>query len=273
MYKNRALILIILVIFSIGFSISAVSAFDNSNSTDETISISDSETIEDLNAIEDTNSSEKLEKCEDSNDIENLSVCEDPSNEMLSASVNSSEEVLSSSVSVSNGHTFHKCGYSFTVSPYQYKKIKQAISAGKKQTFLDYGFEFKVKTNKVITTKVVVKTKTYYKKVRYEGLTYYPYRGVKLANLKKYYNNGWKKYKTGYESSNGKSKKYLGYNYVKLKKTVKTYKKVTMRVYANIYYVGEYDYVTGQHLYYPFVSFDAMKNGYRSKNLDFTLLK
>ena len=70
------------------------------------------------------------------------------------------------------------------------------------------------------------------------------------------YDNGWKKYWTGYESAKN-SKRYLGYNYVKLKKTVKTYKTVKMRVYANIGYTGEYD---GRTILIPNVSdadFDA----------------
>lgn len=271
MNKSRVFI-IFLAIFFIGFSFGSVSAVEDTNITNELISIPDSGSIDNLNAIENVSSSEKLEKIDDSVGSENLSIIENSSYETLSLSLNSSDNVLSSSVSVSNGHTYHKLGYSFTVSASQYKKIKNAISAGKKHKFLDYGFEFKVKTNKIITTKVLVKTKTYYKKVRYEGITPYPYNGVKLVNLNDYYRNGWKKYQIGYESAYGKSKKYLGYNFVKLKKTVKTYKKVRMRVYATISYVGKYDYVTGQHAYYPWVSFEAMKKGYSTKYLTGTLL-
>ena len=268
--NKKGVILILLAIFAIGFSISTVSAIDDTNSTEDLSSISDSDSLDDLNTIESINSSEKLDKCEDSSAIENLSVSEN-SSEPLELSINSSDNVLSSSVSVSNGHTFHKGGYSFTVSPYQYAKIKNAINTGKKHKFLDYGFDFRVKTDKVITTKVLVKTKTFYKKVRYEGFTHYPYRGIKLVNLKKYYKNGWKKYAAGSEQIKN-SKKYLGYNYVKLKKTVKTYKKVKMRVYADISYVGEYDYVTGQHAFFPWVSFEAMKTGYKTKYLNGILL-
>lgn len=267
MSKSKFLIIFTLVLFALCFTLGSVSAIDNSNSTDSLNVIGDSEFDDTLNVPDEVNSLKQ------SDGDDNLTVSESDSCENLSVSVNDSDNVLSSSVSVSNGHTFKKCGYSFKVSANQYKKIKHAISAGKKYKFLDWGFEFKVKTNKVIKVKVLVKSKTIYKKVRYEGFTPYPYNTIKLANLKNYYKNGWKKYFSGYESSYGKSKKYLGYNYVKLKKTVKTYKTVKMRVYATISYTGKYDYVTGEHVYYPFVAFDAMKKGYPSRYLDFTLLK
>lgn len=263
---NKSKFLIIFSLFIVlCLSLGSVFAADDSNSTDTLKVINESSPENTLNVPEEDNSLEQSE------DMDNLTVSESDSCENLSVSLNDSENVLSSSVSVSSGHTFKKCGYTFKVSDNQYKKIKQAISAGKKHKFLDWGFNFKVKTNKVVKVKVLVKTKTYYKKVRYEGITRYPYNGIKLANLKSYYNNGWKKYSTGFDIAKN-SKKYLGYNYVKLKKTVKTYKTVKMRVYANIGYVGEYDYVTGEHVYYPVVEFDAMKKGYPSKCLDFTLL-
>lgn len=53
---------------------------------------------------------------------------------------------------------------------------------------------------------------------------------------------------------------------------VKTYKTVYMRVYATISYVGEYDYVTGQHAFFPWVSFDAKKSGYSDRYLNGYLL-
>lgn len=227
-------ILFLFLVLSICFSLGAVSAVDNSNVTGDLGIINDS--AQDVLNVPEENGivSKSVEN-------DNLTVSELESNETLSLTNGSSNEVLSSSVSVSSGHTFKKCGYTFKVSDNQYKKIKEAISAGKKQKFLDWGFEFKVKTNKVVKVKVLVKTKTYHKKVRYLGLTYYPYKEVKLANLKYYYKNGWKKYDSGYESAKN-SKKYLIYDYVKLKKTVKTYKTVKMRVYATIGYTGEYDY-------------------------------
>ena len=265
MNKSKFIMLFSFVLFVACLSLGSVFAVDNSNSTD-TLNVVDDEQDQ-LSIPENDNALSQ------SDDVDNLTVSESDSNETLSLSTDSSNEILASSVSVSSGHTFKKCGYTFKVSDSQYKKIKEAIKVGKKQKFLDWGFSFKVKTNKVIKVKVLVKSKTYYKKVRYEGLTYYPYRGVKLANLKYYYNHGWKKYTTGYESSYGKSKKYLGYNYVKLKKTVKKYKTVKMRVYALIDYEGEYDYVTGQHAYFPWVSFEAQKSGYKSKYLTGTLLK
>ncbi|WP_407410768.1 hypothetical protein [Methanobrevibacter sp.] len=265
MNKSKLILSCLFVLFVACLSLGSVFATDNSNSTD-TLKVIDDE--QDALSIPENDVA-----LSQSGDADNLTVSESDANETLSLSSDSSKEVLASSVSVSSGHTFKKCGYTFKVSDSQYKKIKNAISAGKKQKFLDWGFEFKVKTNKVIKVKVLVKTKTYHKKVRYEGLTYYPYKAVKLANLKYYYKHGWKKYDTGFQSSNGKSKKYLGYNYVKLKKTVKTYKTVKMRVYATIYYEGEYDYVAGPHVYYPVVNFDAMKKGYSSRYLNCALLK
>ena len=270
--NKKLLILIILTIFCIGVSISSVSAIENSNSTDDLDVVDDSDSVNTLNSVEREDSSENLSKSDDSDSLESLGVCESSSDENLSAQVNSSSDVLTSSVSVSSGHTYYKCGYTFKVSSNQYKKIRQAINAGKKQTFLDEGFRFSVKTNNVIKTKVVVKTKTYYKKVRYEGLTKYPYNTIKLANLKSYYNSGWKKYATGYEIAKN-SNKYLGYNFVKLKKTVKTYKTISMRVYATISYEGDFDYVYGPHYYYPIVSFYAKKSGYSTKYLTGDFLK
>ena len=90
--------------------------------------------------------------------------------------------------------------------------------------------------------------------------------------MNNYYRNGWKKYSGGFESARN-SNRYLGYNFVKIKKTVKTYKTVSMRVYATISYVGINDYYYGQHAYYPWISFDAMKSGYKTQYLGGTLLK
>lgn len=268
MYKNK-LFLIVMAIFCLILAIGSVSASEYSNSSDNLSYADDSQSIDELNAVDDVDS-ENVGKSVDSDNEDNLSASDN--NELLSQESNSSKEILSSSVSVSSGHTYKKLGYTFKVSANQYKKIREAINMGKKQKFLDWGFKFKVKTNKVIKVKVVKSTKKYYKKVRYEGLTRYPYKSVKLANLKNYYNNGWKKYSQGFESVYGKSSKYLGYNYVKLKKVVKKYKTVSKRVYAIISYVGKYDYDYGEHAYFPWVSFDAIKSGYKTNYLDGTLL-
>ena len=266
-------LLILLTIFCIVFSIGSVSAIENSNSTDGLNVIDDSDSLNTLNAVENEDFSENLSKIDESDCLDNLGVSESSSNENLSVSANSSDEVLTSSVSVSNGHTYNRLGYTFKVSEYQYKLIRKAINAGKKQTFLDDGFEFTVKTDNVVKKKVLVKTKTYYKKVRYEGLTKYPYRSIKLVNLNNYYRNGWKKYSGGFESV-WNSNRYLGYNFVKIKKTVKTYKTVSMRVYATISYVGINDYNGyGQHVCYPWISFEAMKSGYKTQYLRGTLLR
>lgn len=259
-----------LVLFCMIVSIGSVFASDLSDSSDN-LTLEDSDSIDNLNAVEDVDS-EKLSESISQESKDNLSVSENDG-EVLSQDVNSSDDVLSSSVSVSSPHTYNRLGYTFTVSASQYKDIRDAINAGKKQKFVDWGFKFKVKTNKVIKVKVLKNTKTYYKKVRYEGLTPYPYNSIKLANLKSYYNKGWKKYWTGFESVKN-SRKYLGYNYVKLKKVVKTYKTVSMRVYAKVTYVGEYDYnYDHPHYYFPVVEFYAMKSGYSSKYLDGTFIR
>lgn len=263
--KNK-LIFTLLAIFCVIISLSAISASDLSNNTNDLAEIDSSDDY--LSSVETvTDENEPLAKSDDSSPI---SVSEN-SSEALSLNVEESNEILSSSASVSsddNPHTYHINGYTFTVSGNQYGKIKDAINMGKKHDWLDNGFAFKVKTDKVIKVKKLVSKKTYKKKVRYEGLTRYPYNGIKLANLKKYYNKGWKKTFTSYETAKH-SKKYLGYNYVILKKTVKKYKKVKMRVYAEIEYQGWSRYYDGPHYYYPWVSFEAQKAGYSSKYLDF----
>lgn len=266
MNKNKFFILVALAIFAVCFSLASVSAADDSNSSDS------------LNAVEDTNVSDTLNAPEEvdtlsqenSNDVDNLSVSESSSGEVLTLSTNSSDSVLSTSVSVSSGHTFYKYGYKFKVSDSQYKKIKKAIKAGKKQTFLDWGFKYTVKTNKFEKVKILVKKQTTYKKVRYEGLSKKTHTRVILANLKPYYDAGWQRYYMSYKEAN--SNKYYGYNYVHFKKTVKKYKTVKMRIYATISYVGEYDYVTGQHSYFPWVSFTAKKSGYDDRYLEGYLL-
>lgn len=296
MYKNKLMLSTLLAIFCFLIAINSVAAIDNSTFNDE-LAVTDNLTSQNqLNSINpdsnlneqplEKNSDENLTKSEDKEDelsiIEdderleksdesNLTTADNASDEIISIPVNSTADVLSSvSVSSSQGHIFHKGGYTFKVSTNQYKKIRQAINIGKKRQFLDWGFEFKVKTNKIIKVKFLKNAKTVYKKVRYEAFTPYPYRGIKVANLNNYYKNGWKKYRIGYESTYGQ--KYLGYNYVILKKVYKSYKTVPMRVYANICYVGSEDYVTGQHAFFPWVSFEAMKTGYKTKYLGGYLL-
>ena len=262
MNKNKSLILIALAIFVICFSLGSVSSADNGTGS--------------LNAIDDANSVDKLNALEEvdslsQTDGDKLAISDSSSNEVLALSTNSSDNVLSTSVSVSSGHTFHKYGYTFKVSGSQYKNIKDAIKMGKKQKFLDWGFDYTVKTNKVIKVKVLAKKQTIYKKVRYEGLSKKTHTRVIFNNLNYYYNNGWQRYDMSYQPAKN-SKKYVGYNYVHFKKTVKKYKTVYMRVYATISYVGEYDYETGQHAYFPWVSFDAKKSGYGERYLKGYLL-
>ena len=266
MNKNKFLILVALAIFAVCFSLGSVSAADDSNSTDC------------LNAVEDTNVSDTLNAPEEadtlsqenSNDADNLSVSESSSGEVLALSTNSSDSVLSTSVSVSSGHTFYKDGYKFKVSDSKYKKIKKAIKAGKKRTFLDWGFRFTVKTNKFEKVKILVKKETIYKKVLFDGLTK-SHKRVIFNNLKSCYDAGWQRYYMSYKEAKN-SNKYLAYHYVHFKKTFKTYKTVKMRIYATISYVGEYDYVTGEHSYFPWVSFTAKKSGYDDRYLEGCLL-
>ena len=268
MNNSKFLILVALAIFAVCFSLGSVSAADDSNSTDSLNAVEDANAADTLNAPEEVDTLSQ----ENSNDADNLSVSESSSDEVLALSANSSDNVLSTSVSVSSGHTFYENGYTFTLSDYYYKMVKRAIKAGKKQTFLDWGFDFTVKTKNLEKVKILVKKHTIYKKVRYEGLTKYPYRTIKLADLKSYYRNGWKKYAQGFDNVGFKSSKYNGYNYVKLKKVVKTYKTVKMRVFADFYYVGTYDYDTGEHSYFPWISFEARRSGYSARYLSGCLL-
>lgn len=265
--NKKVLIMVSLAIFAICFSLGTVSAIDNSSFTDNLNAVDDASSVDALNAPEDADS---LSQCDNSNDVGNLTLSESSSDEKLALSINSSDNVLSSSVSVSSGHTFHKNGYTFKVSDNQYKKIKKAINAGKKQKFLDWGFKFTVKTKNFKKVKVLVKKQTIYKKVRYDALTK-SHERVILNNLKTYYDAGWQRYKMTYKEAKN-SNKYLAYHYVHFKKTVKTYKTVKMRIYATISYVGEYDYVTGEHAYFPWVSFDAKKSGYEERYLGGCLL-
>ena len=249
MLNKKHLILSLLAVILMVVSTGLISAHEYSNLTDD-LSFN-------------SNFNEDLVKIDDSDFSNNLSVSENESCEVLSANINSDENVLSAS---SQGHTYHIDGYTFTVSSSQYAKIKNAIKMGKQKDWLDNGFTFKVKTNKVKKVKVLVKTKTYKKKVKYEAFKPYTYNVVKLANLNKYYKKGWKKYSQGYKSYKNQ-KKYLGYNYVVLKKTVKKYKKVKMRVYAKVTYQGWSKYNGGPHYYYPWVDFNAMKSGYKTRYL------
>ena len=257
MNKNKFLILVALAIFAACFSLASVSAADDSNSSDSLNAAEDINADDTLNAPEEEN----LLSQENSNGGDNLSVSESSSAEVLALSTNSSDNVLSSSVSVSSGHTFYKNGYTFTLSDYYYKMVKRAIKAGKKHTFLDWGFDFTVKTKNLEKVKILVKKYTIYKKVRYERFDY-PYI-TKTANLNNYYSHGWKKYNHKWHNGN---------HYAYLKKTVKKYKTVKMRVFADFYYVGKYDYDTGEHFYFPWISFEARRSGYSERYLSGCLL-
>lgn len=172
-----------------------------------------------------------------------MNIRKDNSDEVLSKQVNSSEEVLSSSVIVYSNHVYKVGKYTFKLSDKQYKDIKNRkvhyVRVNSKDS----------KTVKIpkYKNKKVIKCKWKYKKVRWEGLTRYPYTGIKLANLKSYYNSGWKKVTYGYETAYN-SNRFLGYNYAILKKKVyytKTkkvksgYKKVKLKVSTQIGLTGE----------------------------------
>ncbi len=113
------------------------------------------------------------------------------------------------------GHTYHEGDYTFTLSNTQYKQIKNH------KVHYVYVKTSSYKTIKVpkYKTKKVTKYKWKYKTVKTEAFKPYTYKTVKLNSLGKYYKNGWKKHSTGYKSYKNQ-KKYLGYNYVVLKKKV-----------------------------------------------------
>ena len=294
MYKNKLLIFVILV-FCFVISIGFVSASDNLTSQDNLTISDDFNSKENLNAIDD-NTFENLSKSDDENSVEELSVSENDSSEVLTLnndssevlalSTDSSDDVLSSSVTVSSKepHTFYKNGYKFTVSASQYDKIKKAIKMGKKHDWLDNGFIFKVKTNKVhiykkpiYKTKKVTKYKWAYKKISVSQQKYWDWE-LKFHLNKK--TKGWQCYKL-VETDFEDGIPYKHYVYLKKKvkyaatKKIKTgnYKNVKMRVYARISYQGWFEYNGGEHFYYPMVEFLAMKNGYSSKLLDIIALR
>lgn len=277
--KNKTLLIfMILAIFSIGITISSVSALDNTTTDNLTI-VDDSNSIDNLNAINEVTSINASTENNSTISNEKLGVSKSESSEVLSLNVNSQDNILSSSASSSNkGHTYHINGYTFTVSASQYAKIKKAIKIGKTHDWLESSFDFKVKTNKIYTykkpiykTKKVTKYKWKYKKLSVSQVKYWEWE-YKYYTSKK--TNGWTCYKL-METDFDYGVPHKHYVYLKKKvkykttKKVKTgkYKKVKMRVYANIRYIGSDDYVTGEWLYYPWVDFNAMKKGYSTQYL------
>lgn len=240
------------------------------------------------------NTTANVEILTKTNNESNLSIDESSNDEILSnmAILTSVVDIPSQSntakivKNTAKGHTYHKVGYAFKVSANQYKKIRKAINYGKKHKFLDWGFEFKVKTNKIhkykkpiYKNKKVTAYKWKYKKISVSQETYWKW-DYRFYTDKTKTKNGWICYKlsqTDYEYG----VPYTHYVHFKKKvkyittKKVKTgrYKTVNMRIYANIIYVGSEDYVTGQHAYFPWVSFQAMKSGYKTIYLNGLLLK
>lgn len=318
MYKNKLILSSLLAFFCFLMVIGSVTATDNSTLGDDLAIAENYSSQNQLNSIEETDTlnsdfnENSLEKCslnqnltisedkkgelstiEDNEYLErteeaNLTVVDNASDETLSMPVNSTADLLSSSVSVSSsqGHTYHKGGYTFKVSAYQYKKIRQAINVGKKHKFIDWGFEFKVKTNKIhkhkkpiYKNKKVTAYKWKYKKISVSRETYWKW-DYRFYTDKTKTKNGWICYKLS-QTDFEYGVPYTHYVHFKKKvkytttKKVKTgrYKTVNMRIYANIIYVGSEDYVTGQHAYFPWVSFQAMKSGYKTIYLNGLLLK
>ena len=280
-------LLIIFAIFAVGITISSVSAIDDSNLTDDLSIIDESSSIDSLNSIENSNPIESLNKNDESNSADYSSISQICPPQALSLDLNSKENVLSSSVSVSsnnNGYTYHMNGYTFTVSSNQYKHIKNAIKMGKKHDWLDDGFSFKVKTNKFYTykkpiykTKKVTKYKWKYKKLSVSQVKYWDWE-YKYHTDKK--TNGWICYKL-METDFDYGVPHKHYVYLKKKvkykttKKVKTgnYKKVKMRVYAVVKYQGWSEYYDGPHYYFPWVDFKAIKSGYSTKYLSMSFIK
>lgn len=311
MYKNKLMLSTLLAIFCFLIAINSVAAIDNSTFNDE-LAVTDNLTSQNqLNSINpdsnlneqplEKNSDENLTKSEDKedelsiikdyerlekSDESNLTTADNTSDEIISMPVNSTADVLSSvSVSSSQGHIFHKGGYTFKVSANQYKKIRQAINIGKKRQFLDWGFEFKVKTNKIhkykkpiYANKKVTAYKWIYKRVEVSQETFWNWEWRFYADKTKT-KNGWICYKlseTDYEDGIPYThyvhfKKKVKYRTTKKVRTGK-YKPVNMRIYANIKYVGSQDYITGEHAYFPWVSFEAMRSGYKTIYLNGLLL-
>lgn len=238
MYNQKSLLLTFLLIFCIGISMGSVFASDSSNlndnfTTDETDSIS-------LKSVENEDTVDNLSNCDDSDYDNVLSVHENKNSEVLSLKVNSSEdEVLSS-----GGHTYFVAGYKFTLSN---KECSQLKNHKVRNVYVYTDGKYIVKVPKY-KNKKVTKYKWKYKKVKYEAFKPYSYDVVKLANLNKYYKKGWKKHTQGFKSYKNQNK-YLGYNYVVLKKKVsytKTkkvkvgYKSKKMPVVGKVS-VGQYD--------------------------------
>lgn len=306
MYKKKLMLPALLAVFCFLIAMGSLAAADNSTFNDDLSITEDNSSPDQLNSIEKTDTlnsdfnessleksiSDQSEDEEDEHleksDENNLTVIDNASDEILSIPVNSTEEVLSSSVSVSSssGHIFYKGGYKFKVSANQYKKIRQAIKVGKKQKFLDWGFEFKVKTNKIYKhkkpiykNKKVIAYKWKYKKVQVSEETYWKWE-YRFYTDKTKTKSGWICYKI---SETDFDYGVANTHYVHFKKKVKytttkkvktgNYKTVNMRVYANIIYVGSEDYVTGQHAYFPWVSFQAMRTGYKTIYINGLLLR
>lgn len=255
MYKNK-LFLIAMAIFCLILAIGSVSASEYSNSSDNLSYADDSQSIEELNAVDEVDS-EKVGKSVDSDNEDNLSASD--GNELLSQESNSSKEILSSSVSVSNGHTYHKGGYTFTVSGSQYKKIT-ALKKG--DTSQDFYFHIKTGKYKVLKvpkykTVKATKYKWKYKTILIIEEYYNNYGSLKkykeYYTAYKYYKNGWTDCKRKVVTKGNVVKYYTTFKkkvkYVGTKKVKNGYKKVKAPIYARI----------GISSFLPYVDFAAYK--------------
>ena len=194
-----------------GVTIASVSAVDDSNSTDDLGVVDESDSPDSLSAVEDAGSVENLSKSEDVNSNDNLSSSQSSSEEVLSMKVNSDDNIISAS----NGHSYFVGGYKFTLSDKEFKQLKNYKV---RNVYVKTNSKIVVKVPKY-KTKKVTKHKWKYKKVKTEAFKPYTYDTVKLNDLNKYYKKGWKTHSTGFKSYKNQEK-YLGYNYVVLKKKV-----------------------------------------------------
>lgn len=279
MYKNKVSLLI-LMLFCISISLGAVSANENVTNIDNLTAIDNPDSNNNLNAIEEIEKEDTLGQIDESNynssNNENatsndvLGVSENDSSETLTLSVNPSEDLLTSSVDVYSAHTYHKKGYTFTVSANQYKKI-QYVKHNKYDSPDDMnGHEawFKVKTNKFYKYKKYIYKKVKVTKYKWKykyvltGKSYYKngrYHYKNYNKVRTYYNKGWKYH--AYASESNSQGGYNDYAVVKKKvkytatKKVKTnkYKTAKKRIYAtiethrtgdypNMYYMVTYDF-------------------------------